>query len=88
MEWILLPHSKYWKKCDCKILVSSDNEKRKNKVMERDNISKKYFDKRDYASIDYSQINFDYIFENDYQAQTMKKMLSRISKPYIGGYER
>lgn len=56
--------------------------------MQRDNISEEYFDKRDSASIDYSQINFDYIFENNYQAQTMKKMLNRISEQYIGGDER
>ena len=56
--------------------------------MQRDKISEEYFDKRDSASIDYSQINFDYIFENNYQAQTMKKMLNRISEQYIGGDER
>ena len=83
LEWILLPHSRYWKKCDCKILVTSDDARRKNKVMERDNISEEYFDKRDSASIDYSQIKFDYIFENDYQAQTMRKILDRISEKSI-----
>lgn len=88
LEWILLPHSKYWKKCDCKILVTSDDDKRKNKVMERDNISEEYFNKRDSASIDYSPIDFDYTFENDYQAQTMRRMLNRISEQYIGGDER
>ena len=88
LEWILLPHSRYWKKCDCKILVTSDDVRRKNKVMKRDNISEEYFEKRDSASIDYSQIKFDYTFENDYQAQTMRKMLDRISEKYIGGDER
>ena len=43
--------------------------------MERDNISEEYFDKRDSVSIDYTKIDFDYIFENDYKAQTMNKML-------------
>ena len=88
LDWILLPNSKYWDKCDCKILVISDNEKRKNKVMERDNISKEYFEKRDSASIDYSKINFNYIFENDYQEQTMVEMITRISKQYIVGNEK
>ena len=88
LEWILLPHSRYWQKCDCKILVTSDDSIRKNKVMERDNISEEYFKKRDSASIDYSKVSFDYIFENDYQTQTMKKMLNRISEQYIGGDER
>ena len=88
LEWILLPHSRYWQKCDCKILVTSDDSIRKNKVMERDNISEEYFKKRDSASIDYSKVSFDYIFENDYQTQTMKKMLNRISEQYIEGDER
>lgn len=56
--------------------------------MERDNISEEYFEKIDSSSIDYSQTSFDYIFENDYQAQTMKKMLDRISEQYIGGDEQ
>lgn len=68
--------------------MTSDDVRRKNKVMKRDNISEEYFEKRDSASIDYSQIKFDYTFENDYQAQTMRKMLDRISEKYIGGDER
>ena len=88
LEWILLPHSRYWKKCDCKILVTSNDDKRKNIVMERDNISEEYFNKRDSSSIDYSQISFDYTFENDYQIQTMEKMLDKIKNQYIGGDEK
>lgn len=88
LEWILLPHSRYWEECNCKILVTSDDTRRKNKVIERDNISEEYFEKRDSSSIDYSQISFDYIFKNDYQTQTMKKMLDRISEQYIGVDER
>lgn len=88
LDWILLPHSKYWEKCDCKILLKSDDVRRKNKVIERDNISEEYFEKRDSASIDYSHINFDYIFENDYKEQTMRKMIDRIKEKYIEGNKR
>ena len=88
LEWILLPHSRYWKMCDSKILVKSDDIVRKNRVMARDNISEEYFNKRDSASIDYSDVQFDYIFENDYQEQTMNRMLNRLSEQYIGGDER
>lgn len=56
--------------------------------MQKDNISEEYINKKDSASIDYSQINFDYVFENDYQSQTMKKMLDKINEQYIGGLER
>lgn len=83
LEWILLPHSKYWELCSSKILVKSDDLARKNKVMERDNISEEYFNKRDSASIDYSTIQFDYIFENDYQTQTMDEVLNKLSTQYI-----
>lgn len=83
LEWILLPNSKYWKLCDSKILVTSNDIARKNKVMERDNISEDYFNKRDSASIDYSTIQFDYIFENDYQTQTMDEVVNRLSTQYI-----
>ena len=47
--------------------------------MERDHISEDYFDKRDTSSIDYSTIQFDYIFENDYQTQTMDEMINKLT---------
>lgn len=82
LEWILLPHSKYWKMCNSKILVTSKDDIRKNKVLERDNISKEYFEKRDSASIDYSPFEFDYILDNDYQSQTMQKMIEKVASRY------
>ncbi len=45
-----------------KILVKPDDIARKNKVMERNNIFEEYFNKRDSVSIDYSTVQFDYIF--------------------------
>lgn len=78
LEWILLPDSKYWDKCNIKILVNSDDLQRKNKVLERDNISEEYFDKRDSSSIDYSCINFDYVFNNDYKCETIERMVNEI----------
>lgn len=83
LDWILLPNSRYWELCDSKILVKSDDLARKNKIIERDHISEDYFDKRDSASIDYSDFQFDYIFENDYQMQTMNEMINRLSAQYI-----
>ncbi len=79
LEWALLPvDSKYWDKCDIKILVKADDEIRKNKVMERDNIGEEYFRIREKESLDYSHIKFDYIFENDYQEKTMEKIVNSI----------
>ena len=84
LDWMLLPNSKYWDKCNCKILVTSDATERKERIIKRDNISEEYFDKRDSSSIDYCQISFDYIFENDYQTQTMNEIINTVSKQYIG----
>ena len=71
LDWILLPNCKYWDKCNYKILITSNDIARKNKVIDRDNISVDYFEKRDSASIDYSTFKFDYIFENNYNMQNL-----------------
>ena len=67
LDWILLPHSHYWKMCDKKILIIADEDSRKEKVMLRDNISKEYLEKRDSAGISYDEFNFDEIIKNEYR---------------------
>lgn len=69
LDWILLPHSHYWKLCDKKVLITADERQRREKVMLRDNISEEYLDKRDSASIDYDDIKFDEIITNTYEEQ-------------------
>ena len=61
LDWILLPHTHYWKMCDTKILMVADEEDRKKRVMARDNISAEYLSKRDSAGIDYNNIEFDQV---------------------------
>lgn len=80
LEWIKLPISKYWEKCDTKILVKADHIKRRNKVLERDNISKEYFEKRDLSAIEYEESEFNYIFENNYNEKEMEETIDVISK--------
>lgn len=74
LEWALLPISKYWEKCDIKILMKADDKQRKDKVMQRDQISEEYFVKREDGSINYTPYVFDYIFNNDYTPETMERM--------------
>lgn len=83
LDWILLPNSKYWNMCDLKILVSSDEIERKQKILKRDNISEEYLEKRESASFDYLTFEFDYIFENDYKVETMKKIIEEIKEKDI-----
>lgn len=81
LEWALLPiDDKYWNKCDIKILMQADDKARKNKVIQRDQISEAYFLMRDANSIDYSKFKFDFIFDNDYQLETIEKITNVISK--------
>lgn len=78
LDWVLLPQVKYWNMCNTKILIEAEDIKRKNKVLQRDNISEEYFNKRDLSSIDYSKFEFDYILKNDYNPQTMKQVLENL----------
>ena len=71
LEWIKLPISKYWEKCDTKILVKADHIKRKSKVLERDNISEEYFEKRDLSAIEYEESDFNYIYNEKEMEETI-----------------
>lgn len=78
LEWALLPISKYWEKCDVKILIKANDKERKEKVMQRDHISEEYFLKRDAGSIDYTPYEFDYVLNNDYKLETMEEIVNTI----------
>ncbi len=79
LDWILLPQASVWQKCDLKILIQTDFQKRKEKVILRDNIPADYFDAREATSIDYNHNEFDYIFDNDYSWTTMESIVDTIS---------
>ncbi len=70
-DWALLPKVKFWDMCDFKILVTSDDAIRKKRILERDHISEEYLEKRDSATLDYSKLSFDFIFNNDYTKESM-----------------
>lgn len=78
IEGIAINQTKYWDKFSYKILVSSDDLMRKENVIKRDNISAEYFDIRDLASIDYSNLSFDYIFHNNYREDTLTNFADKV----------
>lgn len=69
IDWILLPHTHYFRKCDVKILVKSDEDERIDHVLERDNISRDYLNMRDSHSIAYDEFLFDYVITNNYNLE-------------------
>ena len=64
LDWILLPITKYFEKCDIKILLDVPYEVRKERAIKRDNISNEAFDLRELSSIEFNKNEFDYIFNN------------------------
>ena len=60
LDWILLPHTKYFSMSDFKILMDGNFKAiRRNRAIKRDGISAEDFDKRDSASIKYNLEDFD-----------------------------
>ena len=75
LDWLLLPISKYFDMCDIKILLDIPYEVRKQRAMERDNISEEAFDLREKASIEFDEKAFDYVVKaND------KEIVKRLVK--------
>lgn len=65
LDYIMLPKTKYFKEADLRILVEAPYEKRIQRALIRDNITKELFAQRDNASIEYIERDFDYIINND-----------------------
>lgn len=77
-DWILLPHASIWSECDIKVLVYTDLQTRKEKVISRDNITDEYFDAREKTSIEYSEEQFDCVFYNEYKRSSINNMVKHI----------
>ncbi len=80
LDWALLPIVKYFDMCDIKILISSNDAKRKERILKRDNISREYLEKREQNTLDYSKFKFDYIFDNDYSNEKLDFIVNNILK--------
>lgn len=65
LDHILLPHMKeLWEMCDVTILVKANDYTRYSRIKNRDNITDEYLAKRESASIEYDETEFDYIINN------------------------
>lgn len=74
LDWILLPISKYFDKCNVKILLDIPYEVRKERVIKRDNISSDLFDLREKASIDFKIQKFDFVIKEN-NMEIIKKLV-------------
>ena len=61
IDFILLPHTKYWDICDRRILCKCPDSIRKERVLKRDKITEEYFNLRENKSIEYNEKEMDLI---------------------------
>jgi len=79
LDWVILDQTKYWNKLDYKILVETDYEIRKNRVIKRDNISENYFNLREVMKNNYSREEMDIILEgNNISDNVIKEILGEL----------
>lgn len=74
LDWLLLPITKYFNMCDLKILLDIPYEIRKQRAMQRDNITEDDFALREKASLEFKYENFDYVFQ-DNEYETIRKFV-------------
>ena len=77
LDWQLLPFTKFFKMCDCKILLDIPYEIRKERSLKRDNISEEKFQEREQASINYQENDFDIIIKNS-NITNIRKLVKKI----------
>lgn len=65
VDWILLPITEYFSRCDITIFLDVPFEVRKKRAMLRDGISEEAFILRESASIDFEGLEFDYVINGD-----------------------
>lgn len=65
LDYMLLPLMKYFDMSAFKILVTSSDETRKQRIILRDGITEDYFLLRDKHSLDYNQKDYDFVTTSD-----------------------
>ena len=75
LDWLLLPKSKYFDKCDIKILLDIPYEIRKQRAIKRDNITEEAFDLREKSSLDYDKNKFHYVIEENDDEQIKRLVI-------------
>ena len=77
LDWILLSKTHYFDMCDLKILVDMPYEIRKQRAIERDNITDEEFDLREQASVEYEVEKFDMVV-NPTDMNEIRKLVKQI----------
>lgn len=75
---MLLPYLKVWQDCTTKILINANDLLRRNTAIKNKLITEEQFDDCvSVARIDYSKFDYDYIFENNYDEESLENILDK-----------
>ena len=78
VEWMLLPYLKIWQDCNTKILINSNDVLRRNTAIKNNLITEQQFDDCvSVARINYSKFDYDYVFENNYDEESVENILDK-----------
>lgn len=79
LEYALLPQMKYFKMCDFKILITSNDAIRFERIICRDKVSEEYAKLRDANSPKYFPSDFDIVVENNSnEVNSLKNIINLI----------
>lgn len=79
LDWAFTPEvPEIFGICDLKILVKSDENIRKRRILKRDNLTEEEFIARDKFSMDYAKNNFDIIINNNKSLNQINKKINNI----------
>ena len=89
IDGALVQKTKYFGLAKTNILVTAQEEKRKEYTMKRDKISGQYYEKRNKNSLNYEPSYFNYVYENNFESlnDDIDKIIQTLNlKPKIGFY--
>lgn len=79
LDWIILDQTKYWKYLDWKILIETNYDIRKNRVIKRDNVSGSYFDLREGMKDSYNKEEMNFVLDgNNISDDLIKEILGEL----------
>lgn len=83
IDWFMISRYKYWYQADYRILVECNNQLRRARILNRDQITESYFIVRDKNKEDYSNLKFDFVVENNDEISSVEKQAKMISNAIL-----
>lgn len=79
LDWAFMPEIKeIFDICDLKILVNSNEEVRKKRVILRDNLTEEEFDARNKFSVQYCVEDFNIVIQNNISYEAIEKIIDSL----------